>query len=223
MTDRPRNTFADLSSNNPLPNIAGYAKTGHRVIALKATEALGYTWTEHARLADTAHTHHLTVLHYHFARPGSAIAQAEHFLAAVHGHTAPGDGLVVDCEVAGVNGRYVTAWLNRVHRAHPNLTLWVYGGPYFLRDNQIHPAHGAKLWLADYASKPAFIPPGWPHYDAWQFTQTGSVKGVAGRVDVSRLRVAPAKPKPPRKPTRKPTTDVWYRRWLRWINFWHRR
>lgn len=211
--------FGDFSSNNTPPDIAAYAKAGHRVIALKATEDTNYVWSDHARLTREAHAHDLTVMHYHFARPGSATAQALAFLKAVEGLTAPHDGLVVDCEVGGINGRWVTTFLNRVHKAHPNLQLWVYGSPYFLRDHGIRPVHDAKLWLADYATTIAFTPPGWPHYDAWQFTQTGTITGAHGHVDVSRLRTVPAKPKPPAHPKRPPTTPTRWRRWMRWLRW----
>lgn len=207
MTDAPSALFADLSSNNAPLTAAKYAKAGHRLVALKATEGTSYAWTDGLSAARAAHAADLTVIWYHFARPGSGVAQAETFLAHIAAEFKPGDALCIDCEVDGVNGKLVTAWLNRVHKAHPNADLWIYGGAYFLRDHNIRPVHGAKLWLAAYGNTVPFIPPGWDHYDAWQFTDSASVKGIGCRVDLSRLYAAP-KPAPKPKPARKPTAHA---------------
>ena len=39
------------------------------------------------------------------------------------------------------------------------------------------------LWLARYASSAGTLPAGWSFYTFWQYTSTGSVGGVSGRVD----------------------------------------
>lgn len=198
MADKPSALFIDLSSNNAPLSAKTYAAAGHQIVALKATEGTTYSWTEGLSAAKAAHAAGLTVIWYHFAQPGSGVAQADVFLKHIAGYIKPGDELCIDCEVDGVNGRLVTAWLNRVHKAHPKAELWIYGGAYFLRAHGIRPSHGAKLWLAAYGSSYPFIPPGWAHYDAWQFTDAATVKGVSSRVDLSRLRVeAKPAPKPP--------------------------
>lgn len=187
--------FVDLSSNNSPPNLAKHYRAGHRVLALKATEGTTYTWGDHKRLADEWHRLGGRVWHYHFARPGSPVTQAERFLAAVASCVQPSDVLCLDAEVPGVNGAFARSFLNFCHGKRPNSQLAIYGSAYFLRDNKIRPVHGALLWLAGYPSYP-FIPPGWKRVDAHQFADNATVEGCPGKVDCSRLL---AYDKPPKK------------------------
>jgi lysozyme len=44
------------------------------------------------------------------------------------------------------------------------------------------------LWIADYGPRAApRLPAGRTTYEIWQFSQTGSVPGIAGRVDLDRF------------------------------------
>lgn len=44
------------------------------------------------------------------------------------------------------------------------------------------------LWLAEYTSAPApRLPAGWSHWTFWQYSQSGSVAGVNGAVDLDRF------------------------------------
>lgn len=220
----PADLMIDLSSNNPAPNLKELWAKGYRVLGLKATESTNYTWSEGLRFADAWHKLGGTVWHYHFAQPGNPEAQARHFLSAIRGHTAKGDKLVLDAEVAGVGGQFSDAFFNVVHAASP-LGEEIYGTPYFIRDSGIRPKHGQGLWLADYAAHPAFIPPGWRKWDAWQFTRTSTVSGETGHVDQSHLAKGewpkPA-PKPaPKKPVA-PRSRWWKFFHLHWFSWGHK-
>lgn len=192
--------MVDLSSNNGTPDLAKHYAAGYRIIALKATESTTYNWPGDDALTARWHALGGKVVHYHFARPGSARAQADYFLSAVAGRWADGDLLCLDAEVDGVNGAFAQAFINRCHAKRPNAGGLVYGPPYFLRDHGIKPAHGWGLWIADYEGKVDFIPPGWERWTARQFTDKATgIPGIPGAVDHSRIRreFLPLAPPPP--------------------------
>lgn len=125
---------------------------------------------------------------YHFYEPADdPQSQAQHFLSTVK--PEPGDlPPVLDVEInGGVSGQQlwsgVSAWLQAVQSATGRQPL-VYTAPGFWNSNSpdlaltCHP-----LWLADYASKPT-LPEGWTTWQFWQHSQTGTVAGVSGSVDL---------------------------------------
>jgi GH25 family lysozyme M1 (1,4-beta-N-acetylmuramidase) len=189
--------MADISGNNPAPDLKAYAAAGHRRIGLKATEGENYDWDRHNALSDQAHQLHLEVVHYCFLHAESGTGQARYFLGQVKGHVAAGDTFAGDAEAAGVDHTVVTPFIDECERQYPSYGGWVYGSPYFLQEAGIRPAHGWGLWLADYttASVPVFIPAGWKTYGMWQRSQTARVAGITGSCDLS-IIAKPPKPRP---------------------------
>lgn len=193
--------MVDLSSNNATPDLAKHHAAGYRIIGLKASEGTSYVWTGGATLAKAWHKLDGRVVHYHFAKAGGGTArqQADAFLAAVAGRWADGDILCLDIEGQpslpgyrqwrkGEAGPFAAAFIARCRAARPTAVGLVYGPPYFLRDNGVT-SHGWGLWLADYRSRPTFIPPSWERWTAWQFTSTAAgLPGVPGAVDHSKVR-----------------------------------
>lgn len=196
----------DVSSNNPPPSLRRLRRDGFRVIAIKATEGTHYVFGEGLKLADEAHALGFRVVFYHFARAGiPGHHQADYFLHAIRRHLRRGDWYCIDLEGQPKAAGY-RAWrpgearmvhdsfVDRVRADGPRfgalrrrLGGLTYGGPYFLRDHGVR-RHYWRLWLADYARKPTFIPPGWRTWTAWQYTQTARVAGEAGAVDESHIR-----------------------------------
>jgi lysozyme len=135
------------------------------------------------------------------AARADAAAEANVFITQV-GAIQAGELLpVLDVEspFAGLNAKrltvWVRTWLKRVRAAtgqramiYTNATSWRATG------NTLEFARaGHRLWIAQWrVKKPTFIPArkwngkGW---SVWQFTSSGSVAGIAGRVDLDRLRV----------------------------------
>ena len=140
---------------------------------------------------------------YHFARPGrsSAASQANRFLDVVGG-TRDGVTLppVVDLEFNpngsacyGLSARQTVAWvkafLARV-KARTGRNAIIYTGPGYW--NQC--AAGSRafsashpLWTADYGVSRPHRYGGWSVYTIWQYTSSGSVPGISGRVDLDRF------------------------------------
>jgi GH25 family lysozyme M1 (1,4-beta-N-acetylmuramidase) len=175
---------------------------------------------------------------YHFARPdtnsddpaGDARAEADWFLSLA----APRSGDLLpalDLETAGLPPEqmilWTRAWLDRVRRttgARPLLytypAFWsALGGTKTFR---LYP-----LWIANYEVSEPQLPAGWGRYAVWQYTASGTVDGIPGRVDMDRLAdgltlrditYRPGKrpaPRPQNLPGPVPKPD-WFWPWLRW-------
>ena len=130
-----------------------------------------------------------------------ARSEADVFIAQVR--SIPSGELlpVLDVETpfTGLNPKrltvWVRAWLKRVRGAtgrraliYTNASSWRATG-----DTLEFARAGHRLWIAQWGvKKPTILPAsrwagkGW---SVWQFTSSGSVPGIAGRVDMDRLRV----------------------------------
>ena len=179
------NLMVDLSSNNPTPNLRAYWRAGFRRLALKTTEDTGYTWDQHAALADKWHKLGGTVVHYHFARPGDGAQQAVHFIQAVKGHWQPGDFLALDVEVPGVGQQVVADFIDHCQNVWPGRPGLIYSYASFLTG--ITPVHGWGLWLAAYGPTQPKPVAGWKRLAAWQKTDHATVPGLSKPVDCSVL------------------------------------
>jgi lysozyme len=142
---------------------------------------------------------------YHFFHPDQdATAQANNFLAAlakVNGGTAvlaPGDlPPTLDLEVTGslVAADVLAAaatWLGLVAAA-TGRTPVVYTFFSFWSGTLGNPKALAEypLWIARYTSAPSpGVIGGWPTWTFWQYSQSGTVNGIGGPVDVDAFQGA---------------------------------
>lgn len=189
--------FADISSNNPIPDLKAYAAVGHRHICRKVSEGTGYHWIEGDQVADRAHAAGLTVGHYHWLRPDqSATAQAAFFIGLVKSHLMPQDWLMTDFERtadAADPGDYERAlqlrtFNNLVKQALPGHPLYVYTGNWYL-DGKPHMQAECRRWpvvMSDYSGKAELPNPYELKYVAWQFTDHANVAGFSAPVDYNR-------------------------------------
>jgi lysozyme len=130
---------------------------------------------------------------YHFAQPsqGDPAGQARHFANAIAAMGGPGImPPVLDLEAAGgdLNGFALTflATIEQLTGRRP--VLYSYAG--FISSNLWAPELGAyPLWLAHYANPgvPAWCPPPWSDWVAWQWQ---SVTAEHGHLDVNVARPA---------------------------------
>lgn len=101
----------------------------------------------------------------------------------------PGDILVIDVESEGAMPRYSAAEtlaFAQIVQARFGVWPWVYMSQSVTReDNWAAVAAVCPLWVASYSAKLGPIAP-WPTYVAWQYTSSGRVPGIGGRVDLSR-------------------------------------
>ncbi|MGH2923833.1 MAG: glycoside hydrolase family 25 protein [Solirubrobacterales bacterium] len=132
-----------------------------------------------------------------------AAAEAEVFIAAVRatGGLVRGDvrpALDVETPFAGLTpkqlAKWVRVWVKRVRRAlgarpviYTNATSWRATGDTREFARSRHP-----LWVANWnVRRPAIPARNWAGkgWAVWQWTSSGSVPGISGRVDMNRLRV----------------------------------
>src|SRR5690349_10382773 len=94
--------MADVSSNNGNINIPNYSRAGHVVIAIKATQGIGYYNPYHNEWCNLAHEFGLTVVHYHWLVAGeSTQQQLNHFRNIYNRAWRNGDYICFDVEERG--------------------------------------------------------------------------------------------------------------------------
>jgi lysozyme len=125
---------------------------------------------------------------YHFFQPGDDPAQqAEHFLA-----TSPLGARdlppVLDIETAGslhpseiVQG--VETWLPKVQEATGRTPI-IYTSPGFWKTLGATQFGRYPLWIAEYGVSTPIVPAGWSRWTFWQYSESGTVPGIQGAVDL---------------------------------------
>lgn len=189
--------MADVSDAQATFNAAAYRAAGHRVVALKATEGLGFEAHGYAARVLAAHRAGLHVIHYHFAHPDHHDAggdEARELLRVAQPHWRRGDRLSLDLEVdphrtTGALLDYVGDFLAVWQRAGHHYP-WLYTFTSYLDDRLAgQTPDGWRLWLADFR-KMSRLEKWRRHVWAHQFTdglvgpEPHAMAGI-GRVDVS--------------------------------------
>jgi GH25 family lysozyme M1 (1,4-beta-N-acetylmuramidase) len=128
-----------------------------------------------------------------------ARAEADLFIASVGSigrkDLAPALDVETPFEVPGPNGlkKWLRVWVKRVHKRlgakpliYTNTTSWSATG------NTLEFARrGHRLWVANWGVKSPSVPAGnWAGrgWTVWQFTSSGSIDGISGRVDLNRFK-----------------------------------
>lgn len=182
----------DLSHNNGAIDYSQVASTGAMFAYLKASEGRFGKDARFTANYDGLRQNQIPCGAYHFYRPESdAEAQATNFLSVVS-QLDPGDlPPALDVEIA--HGQSATAivagiqqWLNVVQQnlgrapvIYTSASFWnsaVAGSDEFA---------GNPLWVAHYTSNPApNIPNGFSDYMFWQYSDSGQIDGINGKVDL---------------------------------------
>lgn len=157
--------------------------------AIKATEGVGYTDPQFARNWSEAQRVGLVRLAYHFARPdlsNSALSEAMWFARSVP--LAEGDGLMLDFEVGFPDPvTWCLTFLAEMHRrTGVRPLIYLNRGHLAAYDWSPVVADDYGLWLAAWDGKPD-RPDGspWPFVAMKQYTSSGSLPGIRGRVDLN--------------------------------------
>ncbi|HYN69651.1 MAG TPA: glycoside hydrolase family 25 protein [Candidatus Eisenbacteria bacterium] len=184
----------DVSHHQNEINWGRVRRDGKRFAFIKVTEGERYIDPLYAYNHRNARNAGLRSGAYHFAQPnaepGSAVRQADHFLAWFNLHD--GDLLPVldleetnDLDPAALTD-WTLAWLNRV-RERTGLAAVLYVSPKFwinrLEDTTAIAAAGYTLWIADWDSDTPTTPAaGWADagWSVWQYDNCGRVPGITG-------------------------------------------
>jgi GH25 family lysozyme M1 (1,4-beta-N-acetylmuramidase) len=180
------------------------AAAGKRFAFMKASEDLDYVDPTYATNRAQAKANGLYVGAYHFARPGTAaddaVAEADHFVDSAlpkSGELLP----VLDLETnGGLSVTELQAWVKafmaRVYD-RTGLRAAIYVSPSFWSNSMGNTgwfaANGyTTLWIAHWTTGPAPTLPasnwGGRGWTFWQYTSSGTVPGISGRVDLDRYR-----------------------------------
>ena len=161
--------FADLSSANPHFDAGEYKRSGHILVAIKATEGTSYVNPLHRGYSLRAGLEHVGVVHYHFARPdvGNRPAdEAEHFLRWALPLAGPRDYLLLDLERATPQGyRHDPEWSQAFDRYvidHSRFNTILYANKSTLQQSDNWLVNLLKrVHDADWSNDPDYAPPGY--------------------------------------------------------------
>ena len=180
------------------------AAAGKKFAFIKATESTDFLDNLYATNRSKAKANGIKVGAYHFARPGTnsndAVNEANWFIknaGPISGELLP----VLDLEqTGGLTDAQLEAWtqafMDRVYTL-TGVRGAIYVSPSFWSNNvgnstKIAAAGYKVLWIAHWTTGSAPTVPGsnWNGngWTFWQYTSSGSVNGISGRVDLNRYR-----------------------------------
>jgi lysozyme len=186
----------DVSHYQGTVDWASVARQGYRFAFLKATEGTSWIDPEFSTNWNGAQAAGLLRGAYHYYEPGSDPGeQAELFLNTVWPHggqplLAPGDlPPVLDIETTGSQSaeevvQGIETWLSRVQQGTLRTPI-LYTGREFWDSLGTQQFGAFPLWIAEYGvAAPSPLPAGWQQWRFWQYSETGSVEGIEGDVDL---------------------------------------
>jgi GH25 family lysozyme M1 (1,4-beta-N-acetylmuramidase) len=192
----------DISHWQGTINWSLVAGAGKKFAIMKATESTNYTDPTYASNHSRAKAAGLWTGAYHFARPGSnandAKLEAAYFASAMN--LGVGDLIpALDLEDSGglsvaALQAWVTSFLGEVY-TRVGVRPMIYTSPAFWKkymgDSRALADAGYKtLWVAHWGVTMPTIPAanwGGRGWTFWQYSSTGTVPGIAGRVDLDRF------------------------------------
>lgn len=176
----------DISHFQGEPDFATVKAAGLSYIFQKVTQSTNFVDPTFAVNRANAHAQGLTVGLYHFAGGGNPVTEASYFASKV-GSPQPGEILALDWEISNPDP---VGWCHAFLDQTANLCgvrPVIYVNKSTLASYNWAPvvAGNYGLWLASYDNSTSQIPSGaWPVLAFKQYTDHGSVPGVAGYVDL---------------------------------------
>ena len=169
------NVVIDLSHQNGNVDLAEASAAGIVGVIHKATQGSGFKDPRYAARRAQAQQAGLLWGAYHFATGADPVAQAKFFLSVAQ--SGPGDLVVLDFEQnesTPSNSMMLDqarTFISTVQEA-TGITPGLYGGAYLKQ--QLNGANddtlgACWLWWAQYGPA-AMIPPAWPDWTLWQYT-----------------------------------------------------
>lgn len=191
----------DVSNHNGEIDFGAVRNDGRSFAVVLATDGQSFTSDLFASQYDGAGQAGLFRAGYHFARPdGSAAEQANRFLDTVN-YTNDGTSMppVLDMEANpngatcyGLDQGQMTTWIEDfvgLVKERTQREAIIYTSPGFWQECTGNSTAFERnpLWIAEWdVDQPSTIG-GWPQYTFWQYSDSGTVNGVNGPVDVNRF------------------------------------
>jgi lysozyme len=166
--------MADVSSNNGWISVDNYARAGHVVLAVKATQGQGYTNPYHYDQCNRAHEFGLTVVHYHYCDNTSIQGQINHFRNIYNRAWRNGDYACFDIEEPNLYTAFANSILsNYFAQAQHEPILYTYRADFEEKLRGVK-VPGGRLWIADYSSNVVHVP---KSYTLWARQYTDGKEG----------------------------------------------
>jgi lysozyme len=180
----------DVSDHQGTVDWNAVQQAGKVFVFIKATD--GITWTDPDFAANWSGAEAAGLLRgaYHFYETDDdPTAQAQNFLNAVQ--LAPGDlPPVVDIERFDTGGtasqtvKDLQTWLDVVEQATGRTPI-IYTSHGFWNSLGTSAFGLYPLWIAEYGVQSPTLPAGWASWTFWQFSESGTVAGISGSVDLN--------------------------------------
>lgn len=193
----------DLSKNNGTIDFSALA--GVDEIFIRSSLGYGDKDSSLALNANGAAAANIPVSYYHFAYPhlvgneaADATKQANWFLDTISTLPKP-THLAIDLENFSANAdatltpQAYALWLKvflETVKGRTGITMIIYTYADYLNRHLSadHSFGGYPLWIANYGNTDAPpVPHGWTSYFMWQYSASGVMDGIEGKVDLSRL------------------------------------
>ncbi|MBM7865578.1 N-acetylmuramoyl-L-alanine amidase [Heliobacterium gestii] len=187
-------TGIDVSNYQPNVDWTQVSASGIAFAYIKATEGMRTQDAMFPTHAANARAAGIPVGAYHFAHPESNTPQdeANNFLAALNSVTtdlAP----VLDLESppqqnSALTGDFIANWartfINLVAEA-TGKRVFLYTGKWYTDMYGVTGLSDISLWISYYSTSapPDFA--GWTEWTMWQYTESGTVNGISGNVDMN--------------------------------------
>ncbi|MGI5216132.1 GH25 family lysozyme [Plantactinospora sp. CA-290183] len=185
----------DVSHYQGAINWTSVRNAGIQWAYIKATEGTTFKDSRFNTNYPAAHAAGVIRGAYHFARPAASTgaAQANYFASSggawsADNLTLPG-ALDLEAGCHGLSQAGMVAWIRdflNTYRARTGRHAVIYTTTSWwttCTGNYSGFASTSPLWIARWASAPGALPAGWGTYTMWQYTDSGSVPGIAGAVD----------------------------------------
>ena len=181
----------DVSKYQGTIDFAKIKAAGNTYVFVKATEGITSVDPDYAHNITAARAAGLVVGSYHFYETDDdPSAQFGNFRQ--HADVKPGDlPPVVDIEVLAQGSRPdladdLKSFLAQMEQAYGAKPI-LYSGVSFANE-YLSGFSGYPLWVAEYTSAATpKVPAGWQTWTFWQYSQSGSVAGINGAVDMDRF------------------------------------
>ena len=185
----------DVSHDQGTVDWATVAQVGYVFTFIKATDGETYVDPDFAQNWTGAAAAGVLRGAYHFFRAEDPPqAQVNLFWQTVGGNgELP---LVVDVEeTMGVSAATLvsnlTQFLAALEQASGRMPM-IYTGPNFWNSLGTTAFGGYPLWVAEYGVSQPALPDGWASWAFWQHSESGSIPGIQGAVDLNVFKGSPA-------------------------------
>ncbi len=180
------NVVVDLSHFNTVTSFSEIKQSGMVGVIHKATEGTNWQDPTYASRKQQALAAGLWWGAYHFGVNEDGAAQAKYFLSVVN--PGPQDLLALDFEQNPSSQMTIAQAEQFVTEVYNSTGRY----PGFYSDALVGDLLGGSpnsilancwFWRAQYGGSSPSVPPAWPSWTMWQYTESGSVPGVGGNVD----------------------------------------